>query len=264
MKTRKIICIFLSALFLLSLCACSGGAPLYSRFDSENIKNFGEKLPQKMNVTVSSGNINASAYNIADSELMQKTAEAFMKITAHEKVSEEDFTCEYSLDLFFENETVSVCIGNGVAEIGGKNGAQYYRIKNYEKFEKLLSKMAQAQMEASDSENLVSSQNVTVDVSQNGYYDDNGNYVVEVNVLNNLSNIISLCLTDCRVGDEKLPDSDFYSVSGKSEVGFLIPIPIASPEGKVRISFKAQIILGTDETAEPYLISDKYEITVNI
>lgn len=265
MKTKKIAALALSILMLMTICACSKNAvPLWELYEGERVKNLGSQLPDTINIRVDTPELSVSVYDCGDEELIKKAADAFLAVTAEKETETDNFRQEYSVDFIWDDEIVSAVISEDTAAIYFDNEIKYYKIFGTEDLILLLTALAAEEEKVSlNADKVINEQNVTVEISKDGSFNENGDYIAELNIINNRFETIAVRLSDVIADKVKADNSGILYVNGKSELGFRVPIVLPEKESFKKISFHIEVAIGTEEPFEAFITSPDYVIKQN-
>ena len=263
MKIKKTIVILLAAALLIGFCACGAQKTvlLYTLYQSEKLIKAQNILPDSVDFGVSKENFSSKMNGIGDSEIIEKLIISFMKIKAGEETQPEKFETLYFADFNWNDETASVCMSDSIAEITKNDGVHYYEISDNEEFISLLSSEAKQNNEASfNCDTVIDENNLTVEVMKDGSFDENGNYLVDIYVINNNQSAVGVVLSDIKVNGKNCGKSGILTVPGKNELGFSVPVETKDIETVKTVSFHIEAGYGADEEFSAFTVSDEYKV----
>lgn len=262
MRIKKLTAAALCIIMLLSVCACAKTTtPLWKLYEGERVKNLGTQLPDTINIRVDTPEFSVSVYDCGDEELIKKAADAFLAVTAGKETSGDNFRQEYSVDFVWDDEIVSAVMNKDTAAVYFDSEVKYYEISGADDFILLLSNLAAEEEKVSvNADKVIDEQNLTVEISKNGSFNENGDYLIDLNVLNNRSDTIAVRLSGVKADKAESEDSGILYVSGNSELGFRVPIILPEKGSFNKISFKIEVGIGTQEPFEAFITSSDYVI----
>lgn len=259
MKIKKTAALLLTAIMLISVCACSKSAPLYKAYNNEKINNIDKEPPTTVDLIFTAEGVTSSIYGVGDSELIGKIVTALTKVQKGEETDVTNFRSDYMINMMWEGESSAICFSKDVAEVFTEDGIHYYNITGSEELVSLINSEAQLNSEVFEGyETVIDESNIEISLRSGVDYDENGNCLVEFYVINGSTNIINVVLTDCKINGEKTDSPASFGIQGNMELGFTVPFDTKDTDNLKKISFK--VTVSYDGQDEPFIVSHEQTI----